>query len=165
MKQLLGFCCISTLLFTIYAYETRRGNEVKVYSNGQNIQPLIDQINFQLAPESLSLMVVDQESDSDVSVEFRDDIGDSNSDAKAYPFQGHVYIANSAPPDSLCGIFLHELLHCAGVAHEPEDPSSIMYLYSQPHGQLKEGHIRNLRRLSGMTKPERAIAEFRTLFY
>jgi hypothetical protein len=109
-------------------------------------------------------MTVDQESDSDVSIEFRDDIGDPKSDARAYPYRGHVCIANSAPADSLGVIVLHELLHCAGVAHEPEDPSSIMYLHSQPYGQLKDWHIRNLKRLAGMTKPERVIAQVRSLF-
>jgi hypothetical protein len=145
------------------AYASRPGDEIKVYSTGRNIRPVIDHLNSLVASESLRIRIVDVESDSDVSIKFEDDLGYSNAVGLAYPFCGKIYITNLVPPDQIYVVLMHEILHCAGVGHEPEDPSSIMYTHSQRQGQLKKWHTQYLRRLAGITIPGRIVAQIRAM--
>jgi len=157
------FICAVSLIIPSLAYAGRTGDEIKIYATGRDIQSIVEDVNSQIAPKSLTLRIVDEESDADVDVTFQDDIGNPVADAVSYTYRGHIYIANSAPSDALSFILLHELLHCAGVDHEPNDPTSIMFTHTRTHGQLKEWHLRNLRRLAGVTAPERFVAQLRVL--
>jgi hypothetical protein len=163
MKRLGVYICAILLIIPPLGYAGRAGDEIKIYATGRDIQPIIEDVNSQIAHKSLTLRIVDEESDADVDVTFQEDIGNSDADAVSYTYRGHIYIANSAPTDSLNFILLHELLHCAGVNHEPNDPTSIMFTHTRAHGRLKEEHIRYLRRLAGLTFPERIIAQLRVL--
>jgi hypothetical protein len=163
MKRL--FICVTVvLILTIGAYASREGDTIKIHVTGRDPQPLINDFNSQFGDQSLRLEMVESESDADVSVSFQDDIGDPGADAVSYAYRGHIDIANSAPNAALTKILVHELLHCAGVNHEPEDPSSVMYTHTNSQGRVKGSHIRNLRRLSGITTPERIIAQVRSYF-
>jgi hypothetical protein len=164
------FICAISLILPSLAYAGRTGDEIKIYATGRDMQSIVEDVNSriadansQIAPEPLTVRVVDKESDADVSITFQEDIGNPGADAVSYTYRGHIYIANSAPADALSFILLHELSHCAGVDHEPDDPTSIMFTHTHKHGQLKEWHIRNLRRLAGVTGPERVIAQLRVL--
>jgi hypothetical protein len=109
-------------------------------------------------------MIADKlESDADISVEFRENIGDPTADAVSHAYRGHIAIANSAPTSALTAILTHELLHCAGESHD-EDPTSVMYPKTRSQVKLQESQIRDLRRLSGITWPERLVAQCRNLF-
>lgn len=164
MKSFYIFCCTISLVIVVMAYAGRTGDEIKIYSTGRNIRPVVEHINFLVASESLTFRIVDAESDADVSIKFQDDIGDSNADGVSYAYRGQIYIANSVPDDHVHVVLIHEILHCAGVGHEPEDPSSVMYTHSQRQGQLKKWHLRYLRRLAGITVPERIVAQIRLPF-
>ncbi|HEY7307232.1 MAG TPA: hypothetical protein VH601_24120 [Bryobacteraceae bacterium] len=163
MKRLL-ICSIVVLGLTIGAYASRAGDTIKIFVIGRDARSLISDFNAHLGDQSLRLEIVESESDADVSVMFQDDIGNPNADAVSHAYRGHIAIANSAPEAALTLILAHELLHCAGAGHEPEDTSSVMYVQTRTHGQLTESQIRDLRRLSGITWPERIIAQVRAKF-
>ncbi len=164
MKRLLISFCVIALIVVISGYLSRKGEEVSIYSTGRDIRSVVDDLNYAVASESLRFRIVDRESDADVSVAFLNDIGNPQADAVSYAYRGKIDIANSAPQDSLGVILLHEILHCAGVGHDKDNPSSIMYIHTQNYGQLNEWQVRDLKRLSGITGPERAIAQIRLLF-
>lgn len=159
------FICISIILIlTIGAYASREGDTINIHVSGRDPRSLIRDFNSQFADQSLRLELVESESDADVSVSFQDRIGNPDADAVSYCYRGHIDIANSAPDEALPNILVHELLHCSGAGHEPEDPSSVMYTHTNSQGQVKESHIRDLRRLPGITAPERIIAQVRSFF-
>ncbi len=164
MKRFFIFLCAISLIVTVLIHAGRTGNEIRIYSNGRDIQSIIENLNFAVDADSLRFREVGRESDADLSVAFVDDIGDPQGHARSHALSGQIEIANYAPANSLSVILLHEILHCAGSGHEPNDPSSIMYIYSQSQALIHERHIRDLQRLSGITGPERLIAHLRQLF-
>jgi len=164
MKSFIITLCVAILVISILGYVGRQGDAIKIYSTGRDIQSVVENLNYAVASDSISFKVVDTESDADVSVAFLNDIGNPRADAVSYAYRGQIDIANSAPDDSLGVILLHEILHCAGVGHEPDNPSSIMYVHTHKHGQLNPEQIRDLKRLSGIKAPERLIAQFRLFF-
>lgn len=155
--------CILGLILMAASYGTRDGNEVKLYVKGQDIRPVVTYLNGLLRPAALTLRIVDVESDADVSVEFRDNIGAPDAVGTANAALGQIYLLNSIPGDHIYTVLLHELLHCAGLGHEPDDQSSVLYTHSRRQGQLKKRHQRELRRLAGITAPERIIAHVRMM--
>jgi hypothetical protein len=163
MKSLF-ICATIVLILTIGAYASREGDTIKIHVSGRDPMSLISDFNSQFADQSLRLELVESESDADVSVSFQDRIGNPNADAVSYGYRGHIDIANSAPDAALIKVLVHELLHCAGAGHESEDPASVMYTHTNSQGQVKDSHIRDLRRLSGITTPERIIAQVRSFF-
>lgn len=162
MRKLIAYSSVAVLVFAFLAYMGRSGDEIKIYVPGRDVQAVVDQMNSMVPQESITFRLVQDEEEADVSIRFQDDIGVSNADAVAFTHRGQIYIANTAPSDSLPSTFLHEILHCAGVKHE-ENPSSVMYLYTQNHGELNLQQLRDLKRLSGITPPERLIAQLRLL--
>jgi hypothetical protein len=164
VKRFYIYCSAILPIIVVVAYAGRAGDEIKFYITGRNIRPVIEHLNFLVASESLKFRIVDVESDADVSIKFQDDIGDPNAVGVSYALFGQIYIVNSLPADQVYVVLIHEILHCAGVGHESEDPSSVMYTHSQRQGQLKKWHMRYLRRLAGITFPERFVAQIRMLF-
>lgn len=152
------------LMITLLAYLNRSGNQIAVHFQGREIQPIIEKINSKFAADAINFLAVDNEAQADVSITFQDDIGIPNADAISYTFCGKIFIANSAPEDCLVNIIIHEILHCAGIGHETDDPSSVMYLYSQPNGQVSLWQKREIKRLAGISGPERLIAQIRIFF-
>ena len=59
--------------------------------------------------------------------------------------------------------FMHEILHCAGVGHEPDDRTSVMFTHvsRDPAAtrQLHPHHVEALRRLAGITPLGRVGAQ------
>lgn len=164
MKRLY-ICCYAILpIIIIGVYAGRTGDVIKIYLIGRDIRPIVNHLNVLVASESLKFQIVDEESDADVSIRFQDDIGDPNAVGISYALFGQIYILNSLPTDQVYVVLIHEILHCAGVGHEPKDPSSVMYTHSQRQGKLKKWHMRYLRRLAGITFPERIVAQIRLLF-
>lgn len=162
MKKLVAGIVVILSIWIVLAYWERSGDEIKIFAFGRDVQAVIDQMNYMVPQKSITFRLVQNEDDADVSIRFQDDIGISNVDAVAFTHRGQIYIANTAPTDSLPSTFLHEILHCAGVKHE-EDPSSVMYVYTHNHGELNSQQLRDLKRLSGITPPERLIAQLRLL--
>src|SRR5262249_31445486 len=119
--------------------------------------------NGQIASVGLKFRMVDTESEADVRVEFREDVGDTDDYAVSYAYRGHVDVSTKAPYQYLGPTVLHEILHCAGSAHEPDDHDSIMFPHAKTTVRLKAEHIRNLRRLAGITAPERFLAQIRAV--
>ena len=163
MKPTYLYCCALGLII-IAVYTVRAGDEIKIYATGRNIGPVVEHLNSLVAAQSLKFRIVEEESDADISVNFQDDIGDSSALGISYPLIGRIYVANSVPADQVYVVLIHEFLHCAGVSHEPEDPTSVMYTHSQRQGQLKKWHARYLKRLVGITTPERIVAQLRLVF-
>src|SRR5262249_15065862 len=126
--------CLALGVIIIAIYSARSGDEINIYSTGRNIRPVVEHLNFLVASESLKFRIVDKEAYPDVSVNFQDDIGDSSALGISYPLIGRIYVANSVPADQVYVVLIHEFLHCAGVSHEPEDPTSVMYTHSQRQG-------------------------------
>src|SRR5262249_55089394 len=122
MKPFIICLCITSLIIMILGYANRTGDSIKIYSTGRDIRSIVEDMNLAVASESLTFQIVDKESDADVSVAFRNDIGNSWADAVSYAYRGQIDISNSVPEDSLGVILLHEILHCSGVGHEPDNP-------------------------------------------
>lgn len=137
-------------------FASREGDEVKVQMTGtSNAQAIIEEINGRLGDSGVRLSLV--ESGADVNVAFKDDIGMAEADAYALTFAGSVSVSNTAPAEAIPHIVLHEVLHVAGVGHE-NDQNSVMHHYTQTSGTVKPEHIRALKRLPGITPPERIPA-------
>lgn len=138
------------------AFASREGDNVTVQMTGTaNAQAIIEEINGRLGDSGVRLSLV--ESGADVNVAFKDDIGMAEADAYALTFAGSVSVSNTAPAEAIPHIVLHEILHVAGVGHE-DDQNSVMHHYTQTSGTVKPKHIRALKRLPGITPPERIPA-------
>lgn len=145
------------LVLSAMGFSARDGDEVRVSIDGHpDAAGLVEAMNSRLNGQVRVTLV---ESGADADVSFREDIGHPEADAYAITFAGSISVSNDAPPDRVPHILIHELLHVAGVAHEM-DESSIMYPYTPKgmDGRIDEQHIRALRRLSGITPPERIPA-------
>lgn len=159
--------CVIALICIVVSYQNNTGQEIKIYSTGRDIRSEVGVMNSWVADrsaDSLKFTIVDRESEADVNVSFRNDIGNPNAASISYAYRGHVDVDSSTPAEQLPNLLVHELLHCAGTGHDREDPSSVMYTFTQTQGHLNEEHIRNLKRLSGMTPAQRLVAQFRALF-
>lgn len=67
-----------------------------------------------------------------------------------------------APHADINVSFMHEILHIAGVDHEPDDRESVMFTHvSSPSAvrQLRAHHVEALRQLAGVTPLGRVIRE------
>lgn len=163
MRKLIAFIGAILPIFTLLAYWGRSGNEIKIYAADRDLRTVIDQMNYMVPQESITFRLVQNEDEADARIRFQDDLGAPNAAAVSFAYSGQIYISNFAPVDSLHKILFHEILHCAGVGHESEDEASIMYAYLQRADHIQTQHLRNLRRLSGITAPERLVAQIRVL--
>lgn len=162
MRKLMAYGSVAVLALAIFAYKERAGDEIKIFAPERDVQAVVDQMNYMVPQESITFRLVRSESEADIYIRFKDKLEVSGADAVSFTHRGQIYIANTAPVESLPAIFLHEILHCAGVGHE-ENASSVMYAYTQKHGKISTQQIRDLQRLSGITTPERWIAQLRLL--
>jgi hypothetical protein len=150
----------STAMFAM-----RNGNTIRVHCAGCDISAQLGHLNSLLAPANVRLEASEAgAADVTISLVSADQMpkpGTPNAVAAgaANPLTGHIDI-DSYYANSQYGyvVILHEIIHCAGVGHEPEDPSSLMHTEAHVFGELKQHHIRALRRLSGITPPERVAA-------
>jgi hypothetical protein len=163
------FLCASPLMLLfglgVYSAERRPGNEIRIYTNDfEEMLPIIARVNRRLAPEGLIVTVTDTAASADVQVMLVDGIaGAPNTAGVARAYEGQIEIVRRKYADG--NTLIHELLHCAGVSHEPDDPSSVMYPASMAWQQLKPHHVEALRRLAGITAFERIVAQCRLLLF
>lgn len=157
-------CIVVGWLLDVTGSSAPKGNEIKLYAVGRDIRSTVKLFNLQLAGESLLFRIVEVESEADISIRFQDDVGHPGAAGASYAYSGRVYIANSLPSEEVDVTLMHEILHCAGVDHEPEDATSVMYTHSMRQGRLKNEHVRALRRLPGITYPERIMIQLGFLF-
>jgi hypothetical protein len=139
--------------------------EIKIYATGGNVRPLISHINHRLASDGLRLELVPTPEIADVRVSIvkvpgghlKYD-GRPECEGTCLPWLGRIQIAPNASAMTL----LHEILHCAGIAHE-DDPLSVMYPTSSYAAfRIKPEHIKALRKLPGITTFGRLIAQIRS---
>lgn len=161
-----GIFCLSGIVFA-----SRSGDTIRVHCDGCNLSTQLNHLNSLLEPANVRLVDADQGS-ADVTVSV---IPDSQMPAArpgyavagaANPLTGHIDLASSTV-DAEYGYvaILHEILHCAGIGHEPNDSTSLMHNHAHTYGQLYPRHIKGLRRLSGITPIERLAAAVSLLIY
>lgn len=138
--------------------------KINIHVTGGDIRPKIAMANAAIAGAGLKLELIDAPKIADVRVSVvkvpgghLTPDGRAECEATSIPLLGEIEIT----PNTSYLALLHELFHCAGVAHE-DDRLSIMY-HEASYGavRVKPEHIKALRRLSGITRFGRLLAQFR----
>jgi hypothetical protein len=132
---------------------------INIYATGGDIRSKLAMVNAALVRDGLRLELVDKPELADVRVSFVE-VPSQNPEREgaAWPWLGRIEIVPNASYLTL----LHEILHCAGVAHE-DDQLSVMYRHASFGAcVIKPAHIRALRKLPGITRFGRLIAQIQS---
>lgn len=148
-------------------YRFNEGDTIRVHCNNCNIDPHLNHLSELLASANIKLISADKlAADVDISIVPTDQMPGADVAGSASPLTGHIDLnQNYINTQESYVIVLHEILHCAGVGHEPDDPSSLMHTHAHTFGQMRERHIKSLRRLSGITKIGRIGALLAVIAY
>lgn len=142
-------------------YAGRNGSTVRVYCEDCNITPQLDHLSTLLASKGIEFKSVSTPAQSDVAVRIvpTGSLGEDIAGVTS-PWSGNIELDDAVVrSDFSYLVILHEILHAAGCPHESRDEESIMQPgHAQPNAQLRAHHVRALRRLDGITMPERIVA-------
>lgn len=120
---------------------------IRIACDDPRMPAIASHLSGLLQGEGIALSVVPLNAPAEVSIEFVADMGI----AQGGTAFGYIRIRDDTPMNVLYLVTLHEILHDAGVSHEPNDLTSIMHTHAKTHGQLKPAHVEALRKLPGIT--------------
>lgn len=153
---------VATIVAIVALSQSRGGggDTIRIYAADERLQSIIAELNTQLSQfdNAVKIETADTESAADVSVSTVERFPERDALAKAYTFQGRIKMCEDAVNSYEAPmILLHELLHCAGVAHN-ETPHSVMNAKSTAFAQVSDEQIEQLRKLAGITFAGRIAA-------
>jgi hypothetical protein len=122
---------------------------IRIACDDSRMPGIAAHLSYLLQTEGVAFQAVPRNEPGDVTIDFVESMGMRA--AGGAGIAGDIVIVDSTSPDELYLITIHEILHTAGVPHEPNDQSSVMHTHSKPYGRLKRNHVEALRTLPGTT--------------
>lgn len=126
-----------------------------------NINDLIDYSNQWLSATDVRFIRSTSACDATVEIKTPRKAGAAGA---AYVLVGEIELSQHS---DIRVSFMHEILHCAGIGHEPNDRTSVMFTHASRDPaetrQLHPHHLNALRRLAGISPIGRIRSQIEVL--